>query len=255
MKFNLSSKLSLILSILGLLAPAGYLVGLNFHQGVLASYGIDSSIFSLSTYDVYVYAYFAFGHMILEMATQVVELLNLIFLPPNVYISIALFLAVVVFVYRMLVQKDNVNKKDCSRFILIARKSINYISPKNNRFTEALFLTSGLSYIGVTFLLFLASIAFFWFLLPQAAYSEGKDVSKYQLEKFYENGCNIPNGEEWSQCHKLIDSNGQVVLEGLLAAQNKDYVAFYTGTQSVVLKFPNSATLIKLRSNITKTSS
>lgn len=246
-RFNLTGKLAILLSLFGVIAPAGYLAGNRFHQGILSEYGVDPSVFTTSTYDVYVNAYYAVGYISLALTTKIVEILNFIFLPPNLYASIFVFAVVVYIVYITFVQREKLNQTTF-RFKLITNV-INYIDPEKNKFMRALVFTGGISYVTVVVCVFLMFIAVFWFVLPKAVHDQGKTVSQYQIEKYHEFGCEITNKRRWSLCHQLRDEKGNLILQGLLAAQNNEYVAFYTGSESIVMKFPSKARLIKSQRN------
>ncbi|ABA88240.2 hypothetical protein Pcar_0987 [Syntrophotalea carbinolica DSM 2380] len=236
-----SRDLNLFIALLGILAPASYLIGLSFHQGSLSAYGINPEVLPFSIQDSYITAYYAVSCFLSGLSKIIINFLNSIFSAPGVFIFIGVVLlsSLLWHCFNKLKPVDKICCF-CKRFQTIGR-IIEYFHWDNNGYIRTLFLTSSMSYVLITTSLFFVSISFFWFAIPYYAYQKGSSVAEKNRDDFISKGCYVKKGDIFSNCKTLISSDGEVVYRGLLVFQTKDMVAFFTNTGSYVSAIPKGA--------------
>ncbi|MES9902459.1 MAG: hypothetical protein ABW168_07225 [Sedimenticola sp.] len=244
-KSNFSIKnIPLIIAAIGLLAPAGYIIGVSYYQGVLTAYGVSPDSFPITAHDVYVAAYYAIGLLLLEITRIIGYVFKLVITPPGVYWLVAGLLALILFVY-MLIKRLSLPRSTKSECILkVVRKLLAYLHWDNNAFSKAVGVTSLLSYGVFTILSVLMMLAILWFFIPMAAHYEGRDVTRKTIDIYLEKGCVVKENEIWSNCKTLLSKDNKAIYTGILVAHSSDYLAFFTEKGSFVLKIPSGAVIV-----------
>jgi uncharacterized membrane protein len=78
-KKALNNRLQLLVTLVAVLAPLFYLVGIGFYHGHLATFGISSETFDYSTQKVYLGAYVAITNLLFSLSNWILEnLINLL---------------------------------------------------------------------------------------------------------------------------------------------------------------------------------
>jgi len=243
-KVNIVGKINLFIALLGVFAPAGYLVGLSYYQGTLEAYGINYDAFPLNTQDIYVNAYFAIGYSFLAITSYITDLFKYLFTPPNLYWVAAIFISTVLFIYFIIKRKKFLKIYFLDKWKYKIRKIFVYLHWENNDFTKAFGFTSIVSYVFLIILYMLMILSVFWFAIPLVSYYKGLNVAEQQRDQFIEKGCYTEKDKRWSNCKSLKKSDGDLVYKGILVTQSKDRMAFFTKDGTYVVNVPKGGVII-----------
>jgi len=242
---ELSKKLSFFVILLGVLAPAGYLIGVSFHQGTLHAYGVLPDSLPISVQDSYVTAYYAVGYVLLAIAKAVIALLKTMLTLKGGVITACVVLVIVLLVYAASKAGSNKDEILSHRWVTKVRRLVSYLHWKNNAFTRALGITSLASYLFLLVLYFSMVLGIFWFAVPYAAFVQGSSVAKEKRNTYLQKSCFAEDGEVFGNCHTLTSEDGKIVVEGLLVVHSGNMIAFFTKNGSYVSEFPKGAVLSK----------
>lgn len=212
---------------------AAYLTGLGYYQGVLAAYGISSDAFPLPTTDIYVHTYFAIGYIILGTGEISMKILTWCLNPPGAFWATGALVISSIIIYAGLKIKDLKPHIPNKRKILL-NKIINYLKPKNNKYTQAiaiLFLSSYLAYL-ILFGILICGIG--WWILPVAAYKKGYDNEIKKVNAFRKLGCTKDEMTTWDKCFTVQDETGKVIHEGILVALSSKEIAIFEKSGSFI---------------------
>jgi len=233
------SKVNLALAVIGLVAPAGYLVGLSYYQAVLSSYGVSSDSFPLQTQDAYVMAYYAIFHLLLVVTKFVSAIFEILFIEHLVWTLVGLTTLVTIF-YLILRPKLE-DTKNNTKIKKVFKSIFEYLHWDNNTLTRAITVVGVIFYWLMSVLLIVSALSAFWIALPLASYHKGKDIALEDIKTFRENGCEKKDQEIWTNCKSLVSNDGQILYEGILVAHNQGYVAFLTKDGTFVSKMPKDS--------------
>lgn len=235
------NKVNLFLALIGIFAPAGYLVGYSYYQGLLSAYGVSTDLFPLTTQEIFVATFYSLGGLLVSLSKFLLKIFNLLFLEGNV-IWFSLFAFILTVLFYILIKKPKLPKNIF--FDVIAKiigKLFYYLHWKNNDFIKAVGLAGLTSYVLISILYVLMTLSVFWFAFPYASYYKGQDFAKEKRDDFIKNGCKTIKNRIWSNCKKLNASDGSLIYEGILVAQSNSYVAFFTKDGTFIKKFPSEA--------------
>lgn len=240
---NLFTKTNLIITFLGILPAAGYVIGISYYQGRLSAYGVSSDTFPLALQDIYVEAFWAVGRSLLQFAGGMAAIVNKALTLPGLFLTIGLLLSVTCIAYLPIKYKSSIRL-----FLRVQlqplKKVFNYLDSEKNAFTKALSITGGYSYVSLSVVLVILLLALCWVGIPILAYGKGQEDSTAMLNQYLEKGCFVKDGEKWSNCKKLISSDGKQIYEGILVAHTNGYVAFFNNSGSYVTKFPENSVIV-----------
>ena len=233
-----STSLTRFVTALSVLAPAAYLVGLNFYQGALSAYGLNNESFPISGPDVYVAAYQAFGLFLFAVVTPIVTLFKVMTSPPGVYWALFIFVVLLAIFYAAFKNPDF--KRPFQGMKLWKRFAwlMTYLHWKNNALTKALGVATGIFYVFLLMLFLLPMLAVMWWLIPAAASKKAEQLENERIVDFQKNGCYVREQQPCSNCFSLYDADGKEVVTGLLVAVGEKRVAFFLKDGSVVLEMP-----------------
>ncbi|MEZ9822972.1 hypothetical protein AB4238_20495 [Shewanella sp. 10N.286.45.A1] len=236
-----TNRLDLFIAYLGVLAPAGYLIGLSYYQGKLAAFGVSAAAFPLSVQDIYVSAYYAIGSSLLAVGSVVVDFIKLIF----TWYSISFAVVCIGFSYFVIKKKGNESSSLTINLTSKFKSVISYLHWKNNDFTKAVGVT-GLAFYSILSILYvLIFLVVFWYAIPSFAHNKGSEIGVQIRTDYLENGCHIKSKEFWGNCHALIDKDGKTIFKGVLVIHSKDHVAFFNENGSLAIKVPQGACIVK----------
>ncbi len=237
-------KLAYLLVLLGAMTPAGYIVGLSYHQGYLSAFGVDGGAFPLSTQEAYVQGYYATVFLGAGLINKVSAAIHWVLTPKGAFTFLGAISSIALVIY-WLIKMASVSWSEFSSSIGSRLKNIfAYLHWRDNDFTKALSVTSVISYLLFFVIYALTLLAIIWIFAPYAAYTQGFSVAEERLEAYLEKGCVVEKGKRFSNCRVLRDANGKVVHRGLLVAYSNSSVAFFSGGRSFVSSLPKGATLI-----------
>lgn len=230
---NENSRAYKLLTIITLLAPAIYLIGLCFYQGRVYGYGVEADAFPISIQDAYVNAYFAIGRLLINLSHSIKEI-NF----THTYILIAFIVAsllIYLYLIRGVIAATPLCKYLGKKTYLLA----NHLHSKKSKPLVALGVTGIISYVVFSLLITLTALWIFWFGIPMTAYYQGKELTEKQINKYMTKGCISEENSRWSNCKRLRDKDGKVIYEGILIAHSNDMIAFLTCDGAFVQNFPS----------------
>ena len=233
-----STSFTRFVAALSVLAPAAYLIGLNFYQGTLSAYGLSYESFPISGPDVYVAAYHAFGYFLFALFTPVAAFFKTATTPPGVYWSLFLF-AVLLSAFYALFKKPNFKDwlRNTGLWKIISRV-MSYLHWKNNALTKAMGVATGILYFFMLILTLLPTFAVMWWLAPYAAFIKAERLEKVKIDDFQKNGCYVREKQAWNNCFSLYDADGKELASGLLVAVGEKQAAFFLKDGVIVLEMP-----------------
>ncbi|HJV06816.1 MAG TPA: hypothetical protein VJ642_05860 [Chromobacteriaceae bacterium] len=235
-------KKYLIAATVALSTPAAYLTGLSYYQGVLSAYGISSDAFPLATTDIYVQSYFAIGYIILAAGQFSSKILNWCFSTPGLYWISGATLLLITLTYAIL-KLNHKSRAILSRQNSKIEKILDYLNPKDNKFTKAcalIFISSYAIYVIPTAILICAVS---WWTLPVTAYQRGYDMEIEKVSTFRKLGCTKDNKTIWDKCFTVQDENGKIIHEGILVALSTKEIAIFEKSGSYIFTRKDSYTI------------
>lgn len=240
MKITLE-KLQMILTIIGLTAPIGYLIGVGYHHGFLAAYHISADAFPISVQDTYLNAYVFIELLFIDAKDVVFSILASIinnFLFTMMYL-IALFLVIYSLMklplFKEWLMQIKVIKNIKGRFTLERIKDSDTAS--------ATFLTVIISYLFISFLAIFGGLYLLWAIVFFVPYKIAENSSSDTRNMFIDKGCFYEN-KHFSNCKSLVKSDGTEIVKGLLVIQNLTHVAFFTDEGSLIMQIPKDAKIV-----------
>lgn len=223
-----SARLSVVAaSIVTVLAPGAYLLGLSFYQGYLSAFGVGPEGFPISTPDVYVFSYQTVGYFLLMLGEASVTALEKILSPPLVYWIPATLILLVGGIYLLLRSGRTGHNPHIQQALPKVKAVASWLHWKNNDFIKSVGIVFVPSYSVLLLGTFTIAIALFWWTLPLEAYSRGQNVAQERIGKFLERGCHAESDTKWNTCFVLLDDKGVIVHEGLLITMNDKEMAFF----------------------------
>jgi hypothetical protein len=238
------SKLNLFVVLLGISAPAAYLLGLSYYQGTMEAYGISYATFPISTQEVYVYAFSSIGFLLIELTHLAIAAVKFVFSWQGFVWGLPISVFLVIFFYVIFKKPKAPKSLQDSKFITYIKQILSYLHWQNNNFTKAISTVGFLSYLILFVIYLLIAVALFWFALPLASYYKGFENSEVKRDKFLENGCIKQAKGIWSNCKLLKSKDGKVIHKGILISQLKDQVAFFSENGSIILTMPKGAMVV-----------
>ncbi len=232
----------ILLSIIGILTPAFYIIGLSFYQGYIGSFGINYGSFEISTQRIFEHAYY----FIYFKCSEFLEAFTgFIFSPYCIISIISIFFFFLILLYVLLLDKKKLVSIKDNSIANIFRDAYSSLSPK----TKCFLLASKLSFIItrklVLFVLVFSIIPIAWFSTAYYSYKFSSDIAKKNIIDYIENGCSINKNNGKSNCISISTKDGRIIYSGFLVEINDKKVAIFTEKEgSVILKIPEDA-LIK----------
>jgi uncharacterized membrane protein len=242
---KLFTRTNVVIAVFGILPAAGYLIGISFYQGRLAAYGVSSDAFPLALQDIYVEAFWAVGLWLAILAKEITAVFQVLSNPPGLYKLAAAAVIVMLIVY-VLIKHQSGLKSFLRNNLQPIKKMIDYLDSEKNAFTKAAGLIGGVSYLLVVGLWLVLVLFLCWVGLPVAAYYKGRDNANITISTYLEKGCFVKEDEKWTNCKRLVASDGKQLYEGILVAHTNGYIAFFNTTGSYVSKFPENAAIVSL---------
>ncbi len=238
------NRIGSLIAMLGVIAPAAYLMGVNYYQGQLSVYGINADLFAIPAQDAYINAYYAVAFYLMALTTLIMELFKFLFYLPNLYVTALVLFVLVILIYSLIKLSKKTLKFKIKKWFVKLRKLLSLLHWSNNDFTKAIGVAGLASYglLSVLYILMLLSI--FWLVLPMAAYYKSIELTEEKRTKFLQHGCYIKEGDFWSNCKVLRSDSGAIIYEGLLVAHTEKYVAFFTKKGAFVTPYPKGAVII-----------
>jgi len=129
---------NLIITITAVVAPASYLIGIYYHQGLLSGFGVDVDTFPIGTSDSYVNCYNAVSYFLIEVMSKLHQLYKFLFHPPNLYITILVIICFVLCIFGLIKIQRKLKNTKFEKLSVLASKAIQYLHWKNNDFTRSL---------------------------------------------------------------------------------------------------------------------
>lgn len=231
-------SISSIVTALSILAPAAYLIGLSFYQGTLSAYGLDYESFPISGPDVYVTAYYAFGHFLLAIGTSLAGPFKSVFSPPSVYWFALIFVAFLFLTCWVRKEPVSNGRPWIAKIWQVITRFANFLHWKKNACTRAIVYAVVSSYIAVFILILIPMLAVLWWIFPLAAFHKAQKLENDKIAEFHKNGCYVKTEQPWSNCFRLYDADGKEMVSGLLVAMGDKRAAFFLKDGSVVLEMP-----------------
>lgn len=241
-----SNYISLLITLIALISPAAYIIGLAYHQGSLNGYGIDSSNFEYSIYDIYTSFYGVISQLFSYVLIHFIKLFNLTNL---IYFSLFFItLSSIIFFTIKLANKENLISDDSK-----IKKIISIFNPKKNDYVKAAHMAGLLSYFLFIAIYVLLLFSLLWCLTPYYAYKAGEDIAHEKLNNFIVHGCINMNSDYWNDCVNIYDAKNKSILSGLFIIRDQHQIAIFDGRKVVILKLPDNYVISKsMTNNVTK---
>jgi len=240
---KLLTRTNLIIAIFGILPLAGYLVGISFYQGRLSAYGVNSDAFPLPLQDIYVEAFWAVSLWMLVLMKAITSGFQMAFTLQGLAKLAGVVFFVTLILYVFIKYKLHI-KSFLRKNLQPLKKFFDYLDIEKNAFTKAAGVTGGLAYLAITALWIVLVLLLCWVGLPVAAYHKGHGSETIKINAYLEKGCFVKAGERWSNCKKLVSSDGKQIYEGILVAHTNGYVAFFNKAGSFVFRFPDNGMIV-----------
>ncbi|MCL6416396.1 hypothetical protein MIB92_12105 [Aestuariirhabdus sp. Z084] len=240
-----TKRITLLLAALTLLAPAGYLIGLNYYVGRLSALGVNGSVFPFSMQDAYVYAYYTIGFWLHELSISLREFLVSLLVWPNNLLTVAVISALTAFFYGLIKLIRLAKKDKLTPFFHKYFSVLSFLHWGNNDFSKSVSIVGLTSYTLSSILLALVYLFALWFIFPTMAYKTGVAKTEKMRLEYLEKGCYQNADTQWNNCHKLISANGEEMYEGILISQSSEYIALFTKKGSMVMRTPAASVVVK----------
>lgn len=237
-----SNYISLLITLIALISPAAYIIGLAYHQGSLNGYGIDSSNFEYSIYDIYTSFYGVISQLFSYVLIHFIKLFN----SDNLIYFLLFFitLSLIIFITVKLVSKEKVISDDSK-----IKKIISIFNPKKNDYVKSVHIAGLLTYFIFIAIYVLLPFSFLWCLTPYYAYRTGESIAHEKINNFIIHGCITTSSDYWNDCVKIYNSNNKLILSGLFIIRDKHQIAIFDGRKVVILKLPDNYLISKLMTN------
>lgn len=247
-KKGASRRIALFLGIfVGILTPAAYLVGYSYYQGYLGAFGIDSDNFPVSSSDIYVFSYQAFGLLLLGIGEFCLGLIGKFFSRSYAHISGLVFFSLVVVVYFYLKILKIEMRIKYGWLSACINRIICFFDPGKNDLVKSILMVGIFLYVFVVLMVLTGAFALFWWFIPLMAHHKGESMAMDRISVFVENGCGYDKKENWNNCFQVLDGNKKVVREGLLIGVNEKEIAMFEKNGSFI--FQKTPDFVLVRSN------
>ena len=214
----ITSILPIGVTLITIITPFLYLLGLGFYQGRIGGFGVPSSFFPQTIEGYLVSAY------------SIITIITFKFVAKAFY---SILWLIIIFVIIFVINKKfklNIGTKIKSSIFRVKE----YLLQKFPSLKEKLLAHEGK--------IDLFEKTYNWLLIllvllgtPLLAYAYGIHASSETVKKFSVEGCKYDVVDSWSNCVKVIDkTSGKIAFEGLLVAQSDEYFALYNGEDSTV---------------------
>lgn len=204
-----------------------YLTGNGYHEAYLAVFGISADAFQIPIQSTYIKALEAITHSFWGMW----EAAQALFKEKLTETLFTLFVSALAI---------------CIFFVILMAKPrrlewLEEINPKAGFVLALLLMTGGTMYLLVALPAFFMIAWGFVFYFGQF---QGYDQAIEDLAKFETQGCLYTQDSRWGYCSQLVAANGQTIIqEGLLVIQEGNRVAFFNGSQSIILDIPEGGSI------------
>ncbi len=247
--FSIKEIQQILLSIIGILTPAFYIIGLNFYQGYIGSFGINYGSFEISTQRIFEHAYY----FIYFKCSEFLEALTgFIFSPYCIISIITIFFFFLILLYALLLDKKKLISIKDNSIANIFKDAYSSLSPKTKCFLLASRLSFTLTRKLVLFALVFSIIPIAWFSTAYYSYKFSSDIAKENKIDYIENGCSINKNNGKSNCISITTKDGKIIYSGFLIEINDKKVALFTKQEgSIIFTIPENA-LVKRELEIKK---
>ncbi|CAK8723571.1 hypothetical protein GMJAKD_12925 [Candidatus Electrothrix aarhusensis] len=212
-----------------IILPIAYLLGSSYHQGYLSVYGIETTVFPLSTQDVYIYSYNAVSLFLLKIWKYILTILKF---PEKLWLISAVF--VLISSVYITLQYPLIR-----RGILKIKNPLASSSWEENNFTKSIWITF-ISFESAFFIIIILLITpSLWFAPQLIGYSEGKEFALSIRKLFKNNGCSTDKKTGLDICSVIQDKDGKILHEGLLIAINDKDIAMFKKDGSYIFTRQN----------------
>lgn len=233
--------------IVGILTPAAYLVGYSYYQGYLGAFGVDSDNFPVSSSDVYVFSYQAFGLLLLGVGEFCLVLISKFFSKSYAHISGLVFFSLVIVVYFYLkILKIEARVKG-GLLSACVNRIVLFFNPGTNDLVKSILMVSVFLYVLSVLMVLTGAFALFWWFIPLMAHHKGESIAMDRISVFVENGCGYYKKEKWNNCFQVLDGDKKVIREGLLIGVNEKEIAMFEKNGSFI--FQKKPEFVLVRSN------
>ncbi len=240
------SHINLLIAFIALISPAAYIIGLAYHQGNMNGYGIDSSNFDYSIYDIYTSFYSAINHL---FSYLLVGLINLFTVSAFLYLILSFItLSLVIFFSIKIIKNESLLPGDGK-----IKKILSIINPSKNDYIKSLYLSGIISYLVLFAVYIFLLFSLLWCLTPYYAYKTGENVAHDKINHFIKDGCKNINDVYWPDCVDVYNSKNELILSGLFITRDQSQIAIFDGKKTVLLKLPSDFSISKpIKNNVTK---
>lgn len=219
-----------------ILTPGAYLLGYAYYEGYMNAFGVEIDGFPVSAPNVYVFSYQTVGYFLLSIGDTAAKGLNLLMSPPTVYFVVGALCFFIGGIY-FLIKAARKGPRPLLRKLLEKIKGlVSWLHWTNNDLTKSIGIVGLASYTIALIASVSVSIALFWWLLPLAAYANGRDIASDRIKLFRDKGCHANEKSKWDNCFFVVDEKGNKLHEGLLIAVNESVVAIFKKDGSYVFK-------------------
>lgn len=231
----------LLVPIIGIvISLEGYIVGLAYYNGYLNAYGVSPNSFTFTTQELYVFAYFYFTLVWVDIISFFADLFSIIFSATGFYWVIGILSSVlsICHFFKKINWKPEIshiaNWIDKLKIFLCLASATN----------RQVALNTGIATISFYMIFYvLILIMALWVFMPHYAYKKGELIANEAIEAYLSEGCSVKDNERWGKCKALKDKSGQIIYSGLLIGEADGVVAFLTKDGSFVTKMPDGAVI------------
>ncbi|XOF32808.1 MAG: hypothetical protein ACL93V_12375 [Candidatus Electrothrix sp. YB6] len=204
-------------AIIAFIPAVAYLLGISFYQGYLSTFGIDSDIFPISTQYIYINAYHAVPHILINLLSSLLSMSEPIRqINPWFVLTILLDLCFIAGAFWWLKKKDR------------------------NRVEKSIVISGIALLSSPILLLLLVGTTVFWWSPSFVAHSAGQKIAEKKITLFKQNGCSADQKTELDICSVIRDKDGNILHEGLLIAINDKDIAMFKKDGSYIFSRQNN---------------
>lgn len=239
-----NSLITILVAIVGILSPTGYIAGVIYHQVYLNTFGIDSGAFPITLQESYFYAYIVSVEYISKGILHLISFSTL-------YIILGILSIYTALVYsaakaaRWKLATDEEETELRKRFDIF----FNYLRPSNNDFI----LSCTVIYKCFAWMFNTAYLALIlgacWLIIFVGSYYSGQNAATKKFEEYVKNGCTPVEDSAFNRCSKIISSEG-VIAEGYLITSQGNRLALLTNEGSIVLSVQPDEKLVRLQNTV-----
>jgi len=238
-----NSLITILIAIVGILSPTGYIAGVIYHKVYLNTFGIDSGAFPITLQEAYFYAYIVSVEYINKGISHLISFKAL-------YITLGLLSIYTVLAYLGIkaARWKLATDEEETRFRKCIDKLFNYLRPSNNDFILA--FTAIYEYFAWIFnTAYLALIlGVCWLMILLGSFYSGQNAATTKFEEYLKNGCTSLEESVFNRCSKIISSEGDIA-EGYLITSQGNRLALLTHEGSVVLTVQPDEKIVRLQNS------